>query len=94
MKKTILIAVVLIAALVPLFVVTQINRTDIGRDAALAAALDDAGLTRAQVHDVDTDLERDHGTTYYEVSFEYLNTDYEYAIDAKDGKVLSVRTDD
>ena len=94
MKKTVLIAIVLVAALVPLFVVLQINRADIGRDAALAAALEDAGLTREQVRDVDTDFERDHGTAYYEVSFEYLNTDYEYAIDAKDGKVLSVRTDD
>lgn len=94
MKKTVLIAIVLVAALVPLFVVLQINRADIGRDAALAAALADAGLTREQVRDVETDFERDHGTSYYEVSFEYLNTDYEYAIDAKDGKVLSVRTDD
>ncbi len=65
----------------------------IGKDAALQAALDDAGLESKQIVDVDIELEKDTRSTWYEVDFESGSTEYEYKIDAFSGEILSSRTD-
>lgn len=97
-KKTILItaiAIVLIAAaalgLVWYFVWN--DSAYIGRDAALAAALDDAGLSADEVQRAKSRFERDDGLVCYEVSFVSGVTEYEYVIDPNTGAVLHMETD-
>ncbi len=65
----------------------------LGKDAALQTALADAGLTQAQVVDIDIELEKDRYSAWYEVDFESGSTEYEYKIDAYTGEIISSRTD-
>lgn len=64
------------------------NSRYIGKDAALNIALADTGLERSQVHDVDVELDHDHGSACYEVDFETADMEYEYEIDAFTGAIL------
>ncbi len=95
MKKTIIwiiVAVVLVAA-VALGLVWYFVWNDsayIGRDAAGAAALADAGFTQQEVSRLDVDFERDDGFVFYDVKFINGTTEYEYTIDASTGDVLHV----
>ncbi len=73
---------------------------DIGRDAALAAALKHAGLTEAQVGriHVECDYEDDHHShnhhrLEYEVEFHCDGYEYEYTIDGATGAVLEHEKD-
>ena len=96
MKKKIILAVVLILvlALAALLIVNAfVGGKTIGKDAALQAALADAGLTRDQVVDVDIELERERGSSWYEVDFEYGHAEYEYKINAYSGEILFSRID-
>lgn len=98
MKKTIIIiivALVLVAAIV-LGLVWYFVWNDsayIGKDAALNAALADAGFTAGEVQRVKSDFERDDGLVYYEVSFVNGTTEYEYTIDPNTGAVLHMQTE-
>lgn len=65
----------------------------IGKVAALQAALDQAGLTAEQVTDIDIELERGIGSSWYEVDFESGRVEYEYRVDASSGEILSSATD-
>ncbi len=69
------------------------GKKTIGKDAALQIAMTDAGVTRAQITDVDVELERAAGSGWYEVDFESGRTDWEYRIDAYSGEILSAGTD-
>ena len=91
MKKTltILLIIILLGVAIGGFFIYRHASTTIGRNAAIEAALADAGLTRSGVYDIDVDYE--HG--YYEVSFESAAGDFEYRIDARTGAVLSSRAD-
>jgi len=60
----------------------------IGKDAALQAALDHAGLTADQVTDIDVELDRGVGSSWYEVDFESGSIEYEYKVDAFTGEIL------
>lgn len=80
MKKKIILALLIILILAASLVGFLVHR----RNAILQIALDDAGLTRSQVHDVDT--EREHGV--WEVEFETWERDYHYVIDPGTGEVL------
>ena len=62
--------------------------TKISRDQALQIALDDAGLTQDQIHDLEVELDNDGGALHFDVDFEVSNKDYDYEIDAEDGKIL------
>lgn len=61
----------------------------IGKDAARAAALKHAGLTRSQVTRLETELDYEKGRRIYEVEFYSGNKEYEYEIDAYSGAVLA-----
>lgn len=61
----------------------------IGKKAALAIALKDAGLKKAQVRDTHVELDWEKGVRVYEVEFESGKYEYEYDIRATDGKILS-----
>lgn len=94
-KKTIIIivaAVVLIAA-IALGLVWYFVWNDsayIGKDAAAAAALADAGLSEGEVQRLRSSFERDDGLVYYEVSFVSGTTEYEYSIGPNTAAVLHV----
>ena len=98
MKKAIIIiivAIILVAAIV-LGLVWYFVWNDsayIGRDAALTAALNDAGFTANEVQRAKSDFERDDGLVYYEVSFVSGTTEYEYTIDPNTGDVLHMQTE-
>ncbi len=64
------------------------DQTLITADAALAAALEHAGLTEADVSRVKNALDREDGKVVYEIEFQSGMTEYEYEIDATTGKVL------
>lgn len=65
---------------------------DIGRDAALEAALADAGVSEADTTRVAISEERDDGRKTYEVRFDAGENEYEYEIQASDGSILSSET--
>ena len=65
----------------------------IGRDAALTAALNHAGLAQSEVYDIEVDQELDSRTPHYEVQFKAGYMEYEYRIDAADGAVLSYESE-
>lgn len=95
MKKTIIriiIAIVVIAVVV-LGLVWYFVWNDsayIGRDAAAAAALADAGFTQQEVQRLDTDFEHDDGFVFYSVNFINGTMEYDYTIDPNTGEVLHV----
>lgn len=69
---------------------TSTNSSQISSDAALNIALKDAGLKKSQVYDLEVELDKDKGVLHYDVSFEYNNKDYDYEINASNGKIISV----
>ncbi len=97
-KKTIIIAIVAVAlaAAIALGLVWYFVWNDsayIGRDAALTAALSDAGFSAAEVQRARSEFERDDGLAYYEVGFVQGATEYEYVIDPNTGAVLHMETE-
>ena len=65
----------------------------IGKNAALQAALEDAGLIPGEVTDIDIEYEKTLSSAWYEVDFESGKAEYEYRIDAYTGEILSSTTD-
>ena len=62
--------------------------TDIGAQAAKAAALKHAGLSEGQVRELQVEWDNEHGRAVYEVEFKSGGMEYEYVIDAATGSVL------
>lgn len=96
MKKGLIIAIVVIVIIVAALAVWYFaiySNDNIGASAAKNAALADLGVTAAEVHDLDCDYENEAGQKYYDVTFDYDGLEYDYAIDAKTGEVLNVRTE-
>lgn len=62
--------------------------TDIGAQAAKAAALKHAGLSESQVWELQVEWDSEHGRAVYEVEFKSGGMEYEYVIDAATGSVL------
>ena len=61
----------------------------IGRTAALEAALEDAGLRKNEVRDIEIERKTKDGIVVYEVEFESAGTEYEYLINARTGEIVS-----
>ncbi|HIT30485.1 MAG TPA: hypothetical protein IAC26_06570 [Candidatus Scatomorpha stercoravium] len=98
MKKTIIIiaVVLIILAAIALGLVWYFVWNDsgyIGRDAAEAAALADAGLAASEVSRLRSSFERDDGLVFYEVSFVSGALEYEYVIDPVNASVLHVEAE-
>ncbi len=91
--KTAVLLVVVLALVVSVCGCGLGGSKKIGRTAALQAALDDAGLTRNEVTDIDIEFEKALSSAWYEVDFESGRTDYEYRIDAYTGEILSSAMD-
>ena len=62
----------------------------LSRDEAIEKALAKAGVKRADVRDLEAELDRDRGGIYWEVSFEYGKNEYEYDINASSGEIVKV----
>ena len=67
--------------------------TDIGREDALAAALNHAGVSQDQVYDLEVKREYDDGRLEYEIEFKTGGWEYEYTISAADGAILDYERD-
>ena len=89
MKKKILAAAALASAVV-LGVFTGCgNDSDIGREAALEAALNDAGVSESDATRLKVSEDRDDGRKVYEIRFDVAEKEYDYEIQASDGTILS-----
>mgnify|MGYP000440468248 FL=1 len=66
---------------------------DIGKDAALEAALQDAGVTKEEATRLKTSKDRDDGRMIYEIQFDANRTEYDYEIAAEDGTILTADTE-
>lgn len=66
---------------------------DIGREAALAAALSHAGVSQDQVYGLEVKREYDDGRLEYEIEFKTGGWEYEYTISAADGAILDYERD-
>lgn len=64
------------------------------RDKAIDAALAHAGLTRAQVRELECERDTEDGVPVWEVEFEHGRFEYEYDIDMRSGAVLKAKKDD
>lgn len=62
--------------------------TDIGAQAAKAAALKHAGLSEGQVQQLQVEWDNENGRAVYEVEFKSGGMEYDYVIDAATGAVL------
>ena len=81
----ILIVLLIIGAAIGGYFIWRHHALYIGADAALGAALDDAGVLAAETFDVDVDFEHKYGRSWYEVQFETAEVEYDYMIDAGTG---------
>ena len=66
---------------------------DIGREAALAAALSHAGVSQDQVYNLEVKREYDDDRLEYEIEFKTGGWEYEYTISAADGTILDYERD-
>ena len=64
------------------------TQSAIGRDRAIELALNHAGLNKADVRDLEAELDRERGGTYWEVDFEYGGYDYSYDLNAQTGEIV------
>ena len=89
MKKKILAAAVLTAAVVSGVFAGCGNYSDIGRDAALEVALGDAGVNESDATRLRVSEDRDDGRKVYEIRFDVEDKEYDYEIQASDGAIIS-----
>ena len=64
------------------------EKSYIGNDVALSAALTHADLSRDAVQAIEIELDYEYGRMVYEVEFNSGRTEYEYDIDARNGEVI------
>ena len=83
----ILIVVIILGCAVGGFIFYRIKKAAIGGEAALDAALQDAGLDRNAVYDVEKDYEYQNGDAWYEIEFKANGVEYHYDVDAKTGAI-------
>ena len=62
----------------------------LSRDEAINKALQKAGVKRADVRDLEAELDRERGGIYWEVDFESGKLEYSYDINAETGEVVKV----
>lgn len=60
----------------------------ISKDDAIEVALKDIGASKSDIYDLDAELEKKYEKAIYEVSFDYDIYEYEYYIDASNGKIV------
>lgn len=92
MRKSIKTAVILAAAAVTAVGAAGCgagNENNIGKDAALEVALEDAGVSESDTTRLKVSEDRDDGRTIFEIQFDADGREYDYEVQASDGKILS-----
>lgn len=92
MRKSIKTAVILAAAAVTAVGAAGCgagNEKNIGKDAALEVALEDAGVNESDTTRLKVSEDRDDGRTIFEIQFDADGREYDYEVQASDGKILS-----
>lgn len=64
------------------------EKKQLTKNQARDIALKHAGLTTAQVKDLEIELDKDGGSVHFDVDFEANGYDYDYEIHAESGKIL------
>lgn len=64
------------------------EKNSIGSDAAVSAALRDAGLKREDALRIESDFDRENGKYIFNVKFDADGKEYEYDINAKTGEII------
>lgn len=64
------------------------NDAQISRDRAIEIALEKAKLKKADVRDLEAELDYEKGVLVWEVDFDYQNFDYSYDINAESGAIV------
>lgn len=67
---------------------TQNTVAQLTREEALDIALQQAGVTKDTIRDLETELDRDNGITVWEIDFESGNTEYSFDINAETGDIV------
>ena len=66
----------------------SVNDAKISRDRAIEIALEKAKLKKADVRDLEAELDYEKGVLVWEVDFDYQNFDYSYDINADSGAIV------
>ena len=66
----------------------SVNNAQITRDNAIEIALEKAMLKKADVRDLEAELDYEKGILVWEVDFDYQNLDYSYYINADTGVIV------
>ncbi len=69
------------------------TQATITRERAIEIALNHAGLTEAEIRELEVELDRDRGRDIWDVDFEQGNTDYSYEIDLENGEIVKSEKD-
>ena len=67
--------------------------TAINRDKAIEIAISEAGLKKADVYEIEAELEHEYAELVWEVDFETRATEYTFLINAQTGKVVHRETE-
>lgn len=82
----IVVIVLILSSAITLIVLSQAL---IGKTEAENLALQDAGLSQADVSGLHSDFGFENGNFFYEIEFYLDGIEYEYLIRARDGKIVS-----
>ena len=69
---------------------TESKTETITRDRAIELALNHAGLAKSDVRDLEAELDRERGGTYWEIDFESGNLEYSYDINAQTEEIRKI----
>lgn len=72
---------------------TSVPENYIGKEAALAKALEHAGFTEAEISNIHIEFERDDQHAEYDIEFIKDYVEYDYDIDAETGEVIAIDKD-
>lgn len=64
------------------------NEPQLTADEALNIALEQAGVTREEIRNLENKLENDDGVLIYEIDFDAGSTEYSYDINAETGSIV------
>lgn len=66
----------------------SVNDAKISRDRAIEIALEKAKLKKADVRELEAELDYEKGILVWEIDFDYQNFDYSYDINADSGVIV------
>ena len=64
------------------------NSKYISREKALSIALNNAKISKNDIRNIDIELDYKYNLTVYEVTFDYIQYEYEYYINAETGNIV------